>query len=233
MALQSAHLVFEDDTGVLQSVELSAVTLESVVISSEAASQPLEDASVVSDHIVPNPDTITITGIISNQPIQPNETNRGEFQTVEFEPPDTSFPFLPTPGGIVSAFKNALKSAIIPKSKISIDVLQFPEEFDLIRDFYETLRFLRDTRQPVKVITNLHEYPIAAIIEASIQRGGVGEAVEVNLTIQELRIVSTEIIEAKPVKSRSKKKKSKGQKTTAKPADASILFKAAKSIGLF
>ncbi len=138
--------------------------------SAEVTRNPVELGAAVTDHVVQQPASLSLNGIISNTP--------------------------PTLlGGIAG----------IGKGQTAL----------------ELLRVVKELGSPLTVITSIREYKSMILTSIEAPRSAkTGDAVEVHLTFEEVRLVSSQMAEVPATPSASKTQAAGAQPTTPAPAPA-------------
>jgi uncharacterized protein YcfJ len=215
----------------LSLMELDASLQENHEASATPTENEVEDGAKISDHITLSPLSLSIEGVVSENPIslissaigavagligkqvgKNNGAVAGAAATVG----------VATVGGLVSgAFSGGG-----PKSRKKEDVFTYLLE-------------LRDRRQPFTVVTGLKEYDNMVITQVSVPRNSqTGEVLRFSVQLKQIKIIKTSLIEiaieaakAGAAKAQNVGKQAAKQTTEKTAKDSSLLFKGFKFFG--
>lgn len=169
---------------------------------------PIEDGSLVSDHVIRDPFVFSCEVYISNTPSE--DKGAGSIDTVEI-PSRTNSP------------------------PLKIQALHFDEERDFVQETTEALQAL--VGQSCAVLTSVKTYDRMVLVAASVPRAEYGGA-SFQLGFKQIRTVETRTVKApQPVEPRGGSSQNKGgqsaKKTKGKDQEqASFTIKALQAVGL-
>lgn len=156
----------------------------------EVAEHPVEKGSNIADHVRPLPRMLTIEWYITNTPII--DIGRGGVSPATLRAPVYNPPgFLeqPTPGALFRLGNEA------HPVNVTVNVLQFPDPFDRIRETHSILEDLRARKQSVSVVTDVETYTDMAITSVSLPRKERGGAT-FTLIFKQITVVSNATVAA-------------------------------------
>lgn len=201
----------------------------------QVTDHPVEIGSNVSDHIRPDPNVLTIEGVISNTPIFLPSDHIGNAtlvtQTVAADwsgldnrdtvrgREGTIGDVLPVPrliGGIgIGGEQIAQIGRDVPGQFTAANVLAFSDEFDRVGECFSELQLIRDTGTLCFVVTHRRNYEDMAITQLDVADDGTtGHALRFSIAFKQVRYGRTR---TEPVPAIARKKKPAGKKQPAPP----------------
>lgn len=165
---------------------------------------PIEAGSNVSDHVVDEPDEITIEGFISNEPLFSNPRGiRGSYQSTQLNLPKYERPIAPTPGAVLNAGLNAIGDLLADAPPAQI-ALKFPTAFNAPSETEEALDTLRLGHVLCQVLTSTRRHDnmiITSFEQVKSAADGTGATYSINLrkiTIVESLAVAAPVLPEEP-----------------------------------
>jgi Dit-like phage tail protein len=236
--VRRAQITWKGDTGQTYTLTLDASVHESHLGTSTVTDHPVERGSNVSDHIRPDPDQLTIEGMISNTPhflpvdhmggVLLEETQiRGAQSTVSREVNAT--PFASGAVGLTAGFLPLSTGALgqIPVQKFDVAVAQgFTAAFDRVTECYKELLLIRSEGRLVRILTTLRSYDNMALTSLEVTREArTGNSLALSLAFKNVRFGATknEPVPKLPVKAAEKGTKTK-KEDVHKTEDSSSLL---------
>lgn len=210
-------VTYEDGSGREHSIYFNAVLGQTHEHTSEVTEHPIEDGSTVTDHVIQKNDRFTMEGVVSNEPITPDDNfggnaHGGEVVGVRLDVPSYEPPLAPTPGALFSAVGSALKNLIMGKPEYYAQILRFGEKFDATYNVHNVLKEIKDTAKICTVHTStiLYESMILTGVSApKVSSDGTG--LRFNLEFRKIRKVESLLVDApKPSIPAAAPKKPKG-----------------------
>ncbi len=187
MALMS--LLYRIPPTKIGSIELDASLSESHKSNAEATRHPVEKGAKITDHIRPEPEEITIEGIISNTPLNRTQQTRA----VEFVGRDFRSEFVTSSTG-----------------EAPFGVPGYMEEA------YAKLRDIRKNGELVTIVTQLRTYENMAMISLEIPRDAkTGDSLKFTATFSQIVIVENKVTQIKVASDPRANKKAKLGKQAA------------------
>lgn len=212
-APQQVLLSFTMPDGTSDNVYLDASVNETHGAMAQVTDHQVESGPNVTDYIRPMPRRLQIEGVVTNTPIAtPKSQARGVV-------------------GQNATFQGSSPSG----AQVNWTALQFNGEFDRIRDVYGALVDAALAGAIFSVVTTLANYESFAIVNFSVPRNvGSGNAIQFSIEFQEIRIVTTQTVQALPSKVQKKSRGAKPPKQLDETKDAkkvSLIRAGAKSLG--
>ncbi len=225
--------------GEVKELIFDAVVSETHSSTVAITSHPVEKGAVVSDHIRPDPERLSVEAWVSDTPLTPSPLNGGA-DTTEDVAIETSSQFFPGP-------------TIKGTGSAAIRALRFEQPFGRVREVYSLLKQLqRDgTLVGVKTLTRsqnqdkapqgyligLADYESMAIANLSVPRSVQnGSAIGFGFDLIKVRIVETSRVDITIPAMETKHEGEKGKKDPPpgekKQERASFAKQAAKAVGL-
>lgn len=201
------EIIYQLPSGEETAIYVDAVIRENPVVSSEVTTDPVERGVAITDHVIPNPDTLSLDCVVSNQPL---ETPRSHMQgiTGSVRPLELS-QFEPEANPRESGGLFGLIPA--PSRPSAANVFQFSGGFDRARTVYEELRGLVRRGEVVRIVTGWREYPSFVLREISQAReASTGDSLVFTVQAVEIVIVETKIVKVPTAERRGEKKQSRG-----------------------
>lgn len=215
--MAQAHLDFEGAP-----FNFDCVVRESATHSATVTTHPVEEGSDVADHVRAENATIELDILISNTPLKDvNNVWGGSVAALELKVPRYERPLAPTPGSLMNAGLNALGNLLNPPEPIVATVMQWPEKFNNCAFVLGTLLDWKDRGVVGKVVASNRTYENTVITNVETTRTNTtGDAIEIKLSLQEIRIVEAKLVTAPvPTETRGKTLKPKGRQPTAPVKD--------------
>lgn len=178
----------------------------------------VEDGANITDHVRPNPLTVTLEVVKSNEPISDDpEHNLGAIiGSIPISPPVFTPPLNLNPFALTSAAEAGIGGLISPPAPTptAVAVLQMPSaSADIPSDTMAELIILRNTATLINLTTRWGTFPDMVIEKLETDRDkDTGLAMKATITFRKLRIVNTQTVTA-PAIPRAKPTVSKGQRT--------------------
>jgi|SRR6185503_3872212 len=186
---RQVQITWEGDTGQTYNIALDATTSERHASPATITDHPVESGANTSDHIRPEPETLSLQGVVSNTPILlPTDHTDGASKIqveVEGVGPSVRVP-LPIAGALIG---NIPLPGLTPKGH----VLGFSPDFDRVAAVYEELLKIRNSGTLVGIITTLREYENMGIAMIEVLRdANSGNILALSLEFKEVQFGSTE-----------------------------------------
>jgi len=217
--VRRAQITWKGDTGQTYTLTLDASVREVHTGSSTVTDHPVERGSNVADHIRPDPDQLTIEGVISNTPhFLPVDHVGGivlEDKQIQGARVSTGSAVARVPlaggaAGLVSSFVPLPTNLI---GKIGTGTFQtavvtgFSGDFDRVTECYKELLRIRSEGQLVRILTTLRSYDNMAMTQLEVTReAGSGNSLELSLGFKNVRfgVTKNEPVPKIPVASKPK-----------------------------
>lgn len=184
----SNAIAWRKPDGSLGVIDFDATLQEQHTISVAITQHPIESGSTITDHVRPNPDTLTLEFFITNTPI----TIFGATVEGKRYPKLGMEQVAETPIGALAA---ALPGGLIPAGG-----LLFSKNFDRVSAVYEALKKLAKAGTLVTVYTSIRKYENFLIESVTAPKSAQsGNAIAFSVSIREIRVVSTETTGEVPV----------------------------------
>jgi hypothetical protein len=237
-------------TGQTYSIAIDATVRESHTATSTITDHPVETGSNVSDHIRPDPDMLTLEGVISNAPIflpadhagGAREVNRqidanwkgyNNQTTVSGAPKtlgDFGAPLNGPLGGPLGSIPIGLNDRAVigrdvPGGSASAVVKTYSIEFDRVQACFDEFRRLRDERVLCRVITTRKTYENMGLLSFVDDIDSPIDAMKFTLEFKQVRFGKTanEPLPKIPTKKVSKGTASKEEEHSEDTGDESLL----------
>ena len=211
------------DDGSSQLIAFDLTISEGHRSTSKVTEHPVEQGSNVADHIRQETQGLDLTVFVTNTPIE--DIGRGQVESVILDIP-TPQRTLNSVSALIDAGISAVQTAIFgPTPPVSVQVLDFPEPFDRVKEVFDALTDLERRGVTVTAITSLKSYESMAFetVETPIDEPG---GATIKLALKQIRVVQTATVTApKPKEPRGAAKQNKGGQAT-KPAEDSAAKKA-------
>jgi Dit-like tail protein len=197
------EIAYELPSGGFESIVLDATVRQQHDATAEVTTHPVEEGADVADHVRRALDRLTIEGVVTNAPAvvpvsavgNPNVGFDGA--TAQVEAVALEVPSPPTQLN-VSGLVGAAIDSVFPQNR-QAQVLAFSAAFDRVRAVDARLRDLMETGTPVLVVTSLRDYERMEVVSyATTRDAATGDALRFVLDLQEVRVVSTEVVAAPP-----------------------------------
>ena len=191
--MSTVYLV-PDDPG-LDVIAFHVTSNEMHTANSVLTDNPVEDGSIITDHVIHDPDLFSFEATITESPHVLDFYGNGEDVTIDAGVP-------------------TVVAGIVLNSAISVRGFGRPDwrEKSLVREAFDRLETLRLAGITCTVITSLHEYESMILVHHEIPRGPLSlGAGAFKIDLREIVIVTTEEVSApKPKEPRGEKLKAKG-----------------------
>lgn len=221
------------DSGALFTVEFDAITAERHSLQAVVSEHPVARGVNIADHVRPQLAEVQITGAVSDTPLNRSIAglNRGFtdaldiFALTRTRVSDATATvasswtrLLPTVvfGQLASPRRLEVSSSGSPAQYVdgvasvgSFSHLAFSEPVGRTRAFFQIFDTLRTRGIPVKLTTDLREYPQMILTSVTVQRDGTS-SVELDLSFREFSVAETQTV------------KIRGKKVSPKPPAAPV-----------
>lgn len=198
----TAYLI--PDSGSSLFVEFDLTETEGHEFTSEVTDHPVEAGSDITDHIRPQPQTLSLQMFVTQTPIG-DGGGRGAPTPVALDIPPAP------PTGFLSAlgFPNI---RITPPAVAQ--VLAFPVAFDRIKETHDRLLELWQKSITVSVVTSIRTYLSMALTRVSLPKNEPGGAT-ITIELKQITTVTTASVKApQPLEKRGAPSTSKGAQST-------------------
>lgn len=177
-------------------LHFDAVLVEEHELTAEVTQHTVEQGSPIVDHVRPNPDEVTLTVFVSNTPIRSPDGQVLPL-TLALDPPGPSGLLAGGTSGLIGKGLQAIGLQDGFPSAITPNVLQFIGETDYVQNALKTLTQLRDTATLLSVVTPRKFYSNMVVRRIAMHRdAGTGTGAQFELSFLEVRIVSSNIVDA-------------------------------------
>lgn len=156
-------------------------------MTSEVTEHPVEVGSNISDHVRPNPQALTLELYVTNTPIE--DIGRGSVGLIEMQLPRYTPPLAPTPGFL---FSQRIEDPPVP---LRVQVLQFDQPFDRVKEVHDTLLDLWTKGATMSVVTSVRTYDTMVLTSVKMPRNEPGGAT-FSLDLKQIRTVTTATVKA-------------------------------------
>jgi hypothetical protein len=189
-------------------------------------SNPVERGSAITDHVRQDPKTYTVRGVITNTPI----TAAGRGGVYQSKPLLVKYyeaPLEPTTGSLLNAGGNAIKGAVgsllgTTPREAAATVLTFPTPFNAPREAEALLDAWQKDATLLTIFTKVRTYENMVLASKTVT-AQTTDSVEIQITFQEIRIVTPKTVSAPlPTIPRAKKKVDKGTQGKDTPPDPKV-----------
>ncbi len=218
----SACILFEA-FGVTSIVQFDATLVENHSSSAKATEHPVEEGAALTDHVRPDLDRVSVTGIITNTPTNDTSISRVAGARVVAGmvggPTYLRLAFNTSKqtraaslvGGFISPLningfgRPAKRAEFVPGTRgtFPADVvgsaMQFPVRKDRPKEVYNVLQFLCSSGIEVKLLTELREYP-TMVIEQLRAPVTIEDAIQFSLELKQIRFATTKRTKIVPTK---------------------------------
>jgi hypothetical protein len=208
-----AELTWTLEDGQEQSLTFDATVRDSHEATATITEHPIEEGANISDHVRKDLDRVTLSIVVSNTPIvspaDHNDGVAGTVQSVQLTGPDG-------------------------QELARAQVLVFDGGVTRVRSVYEELLDLLETGTRVNLLTSLRDYEGMAVKRVSpIREAQSGDALVATVELQELQVVSSEIVAApEPREPRGNTGQERGRENTEDEDEAGQSLLAAGLDGL-
>jgi len=235
--VRRAQITWKGPTGQTYTLTLDASVREVHTATSTVTDHAVERGSNVADHIRPDPDSLTIEGVISNTPhflpidhmgavILEDKQVRGAEQTIS-----DGVGSVPLLGGALGFGASQLPIPTGVLGRIGVGrydtalVTGFSAEFDRVTECYKELLRMRAEGQLVRILTTLRAYDNMAMTSLEVTREAAsGNSLQLSLAFRNVRFGETknEPVPKIPVAAKPKGSTTKTEKH-AEEDDSSLL----------
>lgn len=220
------------DTGQSLIVTFDLTVSEGHESTSEVTEHPVEQGSNIADNIRQNPQTLTLEMFVTNAPIE--DLGRGAVSTLDIVIPHYTPPAAPSLGALLGIIEDPIPGPV----DVRIQVLNFPQPFDRVKEVHGTLLDLWNAGATMSAVTSVRTYDTMVLTGVSMPRTEPGGAT-FTLSLKQIRTVTTSTVAApKPAEKRGAPSKAKGSQST-KPTSGtdaakgvSLADKALQALGL-
>lgn len=202
--VRRAQITWKGDTGQTYTLTLDASVHEMHTGTSTVTDHPVERGSNVADHIRPDPDEVTIEGVISNTPhflpvdhigaitLEDKQIKGAEItasQTVGNNALGRAgvglvASNLPIPTGLLGHIGTGVFQTAL--------VTGFSGEFDRVTECYKELLRIRSQGQLVRILTTLRSYDNMALTSLQVTReASSGNSLQLSLAFKNVRFGAT------------------------------------------
>ncbi len=207
-------------------VDFDLVMSESHTNASTVTDYPVEHGVNPSDHVKPDPITLSLEVWVTNTPTQPTDPYGGFTAPLQLD-----IPPLPPPLSPFDALGGAISDALSgPPAPVVIQTLVFPTPFDKVADTHLALTTLERFGGTMTVVTSTTNYPNMILTKVGYEKAEPGCGT-FHLEFKQILIVTTSTVSApKPAEPRGAPKASKGSQGAKPAADANQKSVAKKAI---
>lgn len=232
-----ADIVFDDD-GTLVPVVIDATPEERHRMSAIATDHDVERGVTITDHVRPEPRTLTLLAVISDTPIRATDALGGSLQTYELDlPARTAHSRAARQTGPSSweAAEASERAADPVRVQLFTPDVENPTR---VVDTWATLLDARDRALLATITTRLETYESMVLLEATTTRTAAdGTWIRCELTFRQIRQVTLELVDDPvPARVRDRNRVDRGSQSTeeAPPRLRSVAVRAAEgTAGLF
>lgn len=201
-------------------IEFDAIISSSHADTAKATKHSIESGAPVSDHVRPEPETLTLSVVVSNTPVRwpPAAAYSAPESRTNLKRDELRKAFLAQrkPAHVQEATSLELQwrdADLVPQTQ-RVQVRQFPEQLNRVQEVYEELLQLAARGQSVEVITKRRDYEGMVITSVTTTDDVThGSSIALTISLQRVRVVNTEVTTA-PKTTRARKKKRRGGKAT-------------------
>lgn len=226
-------ITWQGESGQTFSITLDASLHEQHTGTATITDHPVEQGSNIADHIRPDPDMLTIEGVVSNQPLYLPSDHAGAAQMINLEvsaswdgydnrqkirgAEKTIGDVLPVQLPFISGIPIGLADQAdvgrqVPGGRVVATVKTFSSEFDRIGEVDQEFFRIRTEGRLCMVVTKLRVYEDMALQSHETPRDPKdGDALHFTLTFKRVFFGATK---SEPVPALPRKAKSKGQAST-------------------
>ena len=186
-----ASLFYRVDGYFVGNIKFDLEISENHSIEAQVSEHPIEDGSVVSDHVRILPRKGSIVGLVTNHPLpMPWNTRPGNPIPDEFK---EKVARIGHPGWVQSLarqYSSEVYESLTAKDFESFERLS-PEYDNRARNAWELLKELVSNRQPVTIMTGVEKYADVIVTKVSTSReAGTGDALRFAVEFQEIKFVT-------------------------------------------
>jgi hypothetical protein len=218
--------------GITSSIFLDATVQEEFDAPSEVTQYPVEAGVDISDHIILKSRKLSISGIVSETPYTIGAQVSGVASTVASRIGQSLGGAVGATFGAVGVGKAITMAGLLTPKSVTNQTLVPDDEADTrsrnnlpgenlrLRDAIEEFMNLRESRQPVTIITGLKMYIDYAMMDCKISRDkNSGQSISVALTFMEIRVSKTELTQISvPAQKSGLNQKNSGHQSLLPPA---------------
>ncbi|MGE0785985.1 MAG: phage baseplate protein [Sandaracinaceae bacterium] len=228
-----ADIVFDDD-GTLVPVVIDATPEERHRMSAIATDHDVERGVTITDHVRPEPRTLTLLAVISDTPIRATDALGGSLQTYELELPARSAHSRSARQTGPSSWEPA---EVSERAADPVRVQLFTPDVEnptRVVDTWATLLDARDRALLATVTTRLETYESMVLLEATTTRTAAdGTWIRCELTFRQIRQVALELVDDPvPARPRDRARVDRGSQSTeeASPQLTSVFLDSARLV---
>lgn len=216
-------ITYELPNGQTAAIYVDALINESPNTSAQVTRDPVEGGVSISDHVILDPEDLTIEGLITNTPIDDPGT---QMAGVTGAPASVELPQ-------ATVRHSALFGLFsMPAEVVAATVLQWSGSFDRVGAVEQEIRRLVRTGTLVSILTGLRSYEPLVITSFRPRRDGTtGDSLPFTLTASEVRFAETETVEIPTAERRGQRGRSRGVQPTTPEPRQSMLTKIGKKVG--
>lgn len=184
----------------------------------------VEEGSPITDHVRPDPSTLSLVLGVTNTPLDVDpDLGRGAPELLTLYTPKHKPAFDGSPGALFREAAGVFGGE--QPDTTNIEVFGFTPAFDRIEETENKLIYIRDARLLVTVVTLSREYTDMVIVRFELTRTKPGSA-SFAIDLQQIRFVRTASVQApQPKEPRGAPNSKKGQQSPKSPSDAAQLQK--------
>lgn len=181
MARKTASLFFKDEGYFVGAVQFDLLVSETHSIEAQVTEHPIEDGSVVSDHIRERPRKGSLSGLVTNHPLKTTATLPNSFLE--------KLSALGTPNVLESFVAQYGYKPNKGPTKADYEGLERPK--NRASDTWAAFKALMATRTPVTISTGLEKYYTAVVTKVETSReSSTGDALTFHVEFQEIKVVT-------------------------------------------
>jgi hypothetical protein len=241
----SAYITWGDPLTAPQSslgqLHFDAVLTEDHERTTEVTEHPVEQGTAIVDHVRPLAHRVRLTVFVSNTPVYSKEGIQ-TFDIVDVSAArDLNKDLTPDQfaGGLSGLLDRGLQAVGLQDkfpTQLSVNVLEFDQDFDFVKDAFDIMTELRDTATLLQVATPRQLYVNMILKTINMHRDpGTGTSANFELEFQQIRVVDSNIVDAPlPSVPRATPGTDTGKKDTKKAdgAKKSVLLEQAEKSGI-
>lgn len=191
---KSSSLFFKQEGYFVGSISFDLLVSENHSLESEVTSHPIETGAQVNDHVRVLPRKGTLTGLVTNFPLD-------GLDTLVIEPlPNSFMEKVNSLGGTILqqvAALNPLTSLLAPRPTMdSSDYSPLTKPQNRAANAWELFKGLMEARQPVVISTGLEKYQDGVVTKVSTSRDkDTGDALKFAVEFQAIQFVTLSTVE--------------------------------------
>lgn len=189
-----------DDAEALELIKIDATRAEEHSLKSKATEHEVEDGSNISDHVIKSPRTVTIEGVVSDDPITLTQAVVGSLAGIT--------------GSLIGDVGGAVATGAI--SKLGNELLSNSSKPS--KDAFDILELIHESSIPVMITTSIKTYTNMIMENLSIPRNSRNaNSLEFRANFREIKIIESEVVDI-PASATSNEGVLKEQKSGKKPS---------------